>query len=102
MGSRRELLASLAFVGAVVLGFQAIDPLRDQSAGGATASCACWMPVVKNSLALQSASQHGPMQVIEQLDKGSARYLYLQTRRRMGRAACRASSTQRRASSCAD
>lgn len=33
MGTRRELLASAAFVGAVVLGFQAVDPLRNQSTG---------------------------------------------------------------------
>lgn len=33
MGTRRELLASLGFVGVVVLGFQAVDPVRHQAAG---------------------------------------------------------------------
>jgi hypothetical protein len=55
MGSRRELLASLAFVGAVVLGFQAIDPLRDQSAGGTAAVYACWMPVDMKTTSVQAS-----------------------------------------------
>ena len=60
MGSRRELLASLAFVGAVVLGFQAIDPLRDQPAGGAAVSRASrWKQVVMKTAVRKPAGPVG-------------------------------------------
>lgn len=102
MGSRRELLASAAFIGVVVLGFQAVDPLRNRSAGAVMLNFRFQASFDDSSCTfLFMATYHSTQETMVACGQPVSASMQMMSRRAMGNAACRAYSTRRKASSCA-